>query len=1277
MISRSKFQKKFLSLLVIFGLLSVTGLILGLTPSPALGSVSTFGSMDINAEPVASYLLEDKVLPNATSLLPVIDSLAPQSCPALWGYDNNLEQTNYCVYYNNPPTPLADATLVEGYVQDYWDRYDIDFGFQGPEFTPPKLEVRITNNTSCNGSAWENYISLYDGCFSAINPEFMQYVTGHELFHRVQFSHDPNWATTWENSGWIYEGTARNMEDVAFANIDTWDNCLGVAFSYCDEVNDYLSSTNANLTSFDMRYESNLFWTFFREQYGTTLTEPQRGVDALVELWNQMATAESVAAVNHALAVLSPGTSFDDAFRQFVVANWTKDLTGLPDDSYNYSDEDQAGNPVPYGPLVPTDGGTIDSDTSASWTGKSVSKYGARYFSAMPDRSDCPVITASFTRTGGSTEFYHVITQNGNTFNTHSQGSGASWGRSYLNNGITKVVAIIGGRSSSATVDIELSCSTPLIDIELPNQLAPAYVGGFATPDNIIVQVSVTDGSLTGPIVSGLANSDFKVEIGGLPALVLGGGFVQDEYFLRVDTPVQAANGPYDLEVFLEEPGTSTVIASDLEPEAVVYDATETDHVIITDVSGSMGQYGKLVAAKDAAKLYIDAANSSEGLGLVSYDQDVVDTLAIEFGTLPHRTEAHTQVNSYIPLGATSIGDGLNEAVTLLGSSPTGNARCQFTLLSDGMQNMPSYWADVEAAVVGTGCPVMSIAFGPDSNELLMQEIADATGGESYYNDVYYISPQSPNQDPDETELDLGDTYMDALCQAQGCERLLSVRGSSSAYGQVFTYTVAVDNSVNQLSAVLDWTPRVEYFTLRLVSPSGVVYADYAFYNQTAGYAGFYVDDPEIGEWKALVRHNYSGLKYYNLMISGKTDLAVDLLPARRAIATGNYYPLYAIWRPGGMVTAWVTSPLRRLTMVQLWDDGQHGDGRMGDGFFAGQYSLVNEAIVVQPVPEAGVLKPPPAADEGAYRVRLVATLDGLQRESQGSFSVPEGDDGDGDGIPDDYIAEHCPGAPNSDADLDQLDCSDEYYTGTDPNNSDTDSGGESDESEAVRHGLDPFNPADDLVEAFDFVHATAQNGSVLLTYDVKSEYASILAYRATHPAGPWALIGTDLPLDGMYTDSGVVNDTTYFYCLQAIDGEDHWSAVVCSEPATPRLDPIPPEAAMLINGGAPSTNSRNVLLTFVPVEESIGGNLNELQDDAFDDITEVQISNDPSMAGAIWQPFQQDIPWQLKVGRGLRTVYVRFMDASGNESIGIETATIQLEILLVFLPSVFNTPVP
>jgi hypothetical protein len=105
-------------------------------------------------------------------------------------------------------------------------------------------------------------------------------------------------------------------------------------------------------------------------------------------------------------------------------------------------------------------------------------------------------------------------------------------------------------------------------------------------------------------------------------------------------------------------------------------------------------------------------------------------------------------VNSYVALGATSIGDGLNEAVSLLGASPTGNARCQFTLLSDGMENSSLFWADVEAAVVATDCPVMSIAFGPDSNELLMQDIATTTGGVSYFNDVYAFTALGPNQIP-------------------------------------------------------------------------------------------------------------------------------------------------------------------------------------------------------------------------------------------------------------------------------------------------------------------------------------------------------------------------------------------------------------------------------------------------------------------------------------------------------------------------------------------------
>ncbi|MCL4267314.1 MAG: VWA domain-containing protein [Anaerolineae bacterium] len=1195
-------------------------------------------------------------------------------CPPLGGFGSSLESPNFCVYFNDPPTSVADATTVQTHTDDYWDQYSIGYGFPAPLFIDP-LEVQISGNAGCNGSAWDNYIIVYDGCFDAANPENMQFVVGHEIFHRVQFASDPDWDTTWTNSAWLYEGTARNMEDVAFANVDTWANCLAAPFSYCDEVNGYLASTNADITSFGMRYQANLFWTYFREQFGDTVAEPGLGVDALVTLWQQMCCAESVAAVNNALAIEEPGMTFDEAFRHFTVANYTHNLTGLPDASYNYADEDQVGNPSPYGPLAPTNGGTIDSGTSANWNAQAVTRYGARYYSATPDATDCEVITASFTRTAGSTEFYHVVTQIGSAFETHVTGTGASWTQSFLNNGITQITAVIGGRSNGATVDVDLSCATPVINIELPNQLAPAYVGPFGSPDDIIVQVSVTDGSPTGPIVGGLNNSDFRAEVGGVLAVVLNGGFVQEEYFLLVNTPNQAANGPYDLEISLEAPGTSTIIATDLEDEAVVYDATNTDHIIVTDVSGSMGWDGKMQAAQDAANLFIDASNSTDGLGLASYNHDIVDTLDVEFGALPHRNDAHAQVNAYVAGGATSIGDGLDEAVSLLAASPTGNARCQFTLLSDGMENSSLFWADVEAAVVGTGCPVMTVAFGPSSNELLMEDIADATGGVAYYNDVYVSGLAGLGGTPDETEMELSDTYLHALCEGQGCERLFTEEGIAN-YNEIITHTMHVDASVSDLVTVLNWWPGFQgpglveggtYFNLWMVSPDGTTYqpADYEFEDGNSGHVGYRVDDPEAGDWLLVVIYTQDFQnKPYQVLGYGQTDTAVNLILPSADSTTGEYVPLYAMWQPGGQISATVTAPDGTTTLLPLLDDGQHGDGTADDGFYAGLYTLVNYTL--EATPGAEPAPDPPAADEGAYQVHLLATDGDIQRETQGAFAVLAGDDSDGDSIPDIFIETHCPGAPNSDNDLDNLSCADEYFTGTDPNNSDTDGGGESDHSEAILHpSLDQLNPADDLIEALDFVQTTAQNGSVLLAYDVKAEYQQMQGYRATSPTGPWQYIG-ELSLTGEHEDATTTNGTTYYYCLQARDALDssaHWSAVVCSDEVTPRTDPINPEAAMLINGGAASTNDLNVLLSFVPVDEEHEGSAAARGgESAFDDIMEVMISNDPNMTGANWQPFAQDIPWQLEGGCSLQTVYARFRDDNGNESVSTETASIYVD---------------
>jgi hypothetical protein len=1225
---------------------------------------------------------------------PVSAEVAPRAatlaCPANpAGLPNVLEPPGeqFCVFYDSADNTLAQAQAVADFSADYWDRYPA-LGFLAPLVSGVKLEVRLIH-AACNGVAWNNHIEVYDGCFAW--DEYMQYVVGHELFHRVQFNHDSDFASTWTNSAWVYEGTARSMEDKSFANIDTWANCLSPNFSYCREVNNYLVAPNNDVTSWSMRYKSALWWTYFAEQFGTVTTEPQRGVDALVQVWDSMATLENIAAVNNALSILGAGMNFDAAFVKFAAANYAKDLSGLPDDSYFYQDERQTGNPAPYGPISPHDGGTINSTSTATWGNRLIKKYGADYFVATPSATDCPVVTASFHNIDSGPAFYHVVTQDGGVFKTHVQGSGTDWTQSFLNDGISEIAAIAGSRSTSSHVDIELSCADPVLDIKLPNQLAPEYVGPFGAPAKFVAQVLVTNGAPDAPVVDGLTNADFKAEVGGIPALVVGGGPVQEQYFLQILAPNQAANGPYDLEIFLEEPGTTNVIASDTETEAIIYDSTSTDHVLVIDRSGSMGYptQAPLQAAKTAANFFIDVMNSAEGLSVVGYNHNVdpVPPLGMAFATLPHRNDAHTFVNALTPSGATSIGDGLDEAVNQRDTSPTGNTRCMFTLLSDGMENSTQFWADVQADVVATGCPVLSIAFGPSSDETLLQSISTATGGSYFYNDVFVSTLHNATAySPDDMFFDLVDTYEYAQAQGEGRQRLLAEKGIIPSPMMTQTHTVVIDPSVTEVVFALDWNQSRLGVQFLLQDPGGVIidpstlpgyFASIGAAPAASLHMGVRIPDPDPGTWQMLVFHDVPSWQSpvpYQVLVSGRSNLtAVLLLPGHLGMQyfTGNWVPIFALLSsnrpiPDAMLMAMVIAPDGTETMVPLADDGEHGDGAAGDGLYAGKYTLVNQANAVNPPQEPDV-PPEEGKDQGSYRVRLLAQHPDFQREAMGSFAVPAGADDNGNGLPDTYEQEHGVSDPDGDPDLDLLDTGDEYYAGTDPNDSDTDGGGENDWSEVVLHGKDPLDPSDDEIEEPDFFQTMAvPGGDVVLNYDVKAEYVMVQSWRATNPDGPWTLALSELPLTGVFTETGLVLGTPYYYQLYGRDGDNHWSALLSSEPVTPALDPIPPEANILVDGGAPSTADLNVELSFSPY-------LDDLEEIAFSDITEMQLSNDPSLAGASWQTFEQDVPWKLLPGLPGSPihVYAIFKDDAGNVSVGVEVGSIIFGPYGVFLPTV------
>jgi hypothetical protein len=410
------------------------------------------------------------------------------------------------------------------------------------------------------------------------------------------------------------------------------------------------------------------------------------------------------------------------------------------------------------------------------------------------------------------------------------------------------------------------------------------------------------------------------------------------------------------------------------------------------------------------------------------------------------------------------------------------------------------------------------------------------------------------------------------------------------------------------------------------------------------------------------------------------------LLPDRLGTQyyTGNRVPLYAILSSQNpiasmIISGTVTAPNGTETIVPFHDDGEHGDGALNDGLYAGLYTAVNQADVVYPTEDAQS----EPNDEGAYRVVARVVHGKLQREALGAFSVLEGPDNNQNGLPDTFEEEYRVSDPKADPDLDGLTTGEEYGYGTDPTDPDTDDGGEKDGSE-VNWGRDPLDPSDDGIAKPDFLQVRPLNAGVLLRFDHKPAYSFLRFYRGTSPDGPWSpfTTGPGLTPTGYFTDTHVVNGQTYFYRmegvilppvmagsqgLQANAVEEITSAVLSSEAVTPSEDPLPPEARLLINSGAPITHDLDVTLTFTPYE-SEGSNASE----TFDDIVEMKISNEPNFIKAEWQPFQQDLPWHLGVEPGqIAHVYARFRDKSDNESIGTEMSMILYDYWKNYLPSV------
>jgi hypothetical protein len=111
---------------------------------------------------------------------------------------------------------------------------------------------------------------------------------------------------------------------------------------------------------------------------------------------------------------------------------------------------------------------------------------------------------------------------------------------------------------------------------------------------------------------------------------------------------------------------------------------------------------------------------------------------------------------------------------------------------------------------------------------------------------------------------------------------------------------------------------------------------------------------------------------------------------------------------------------------------------------------------------------------------------------------------------------------------------------------------------------------------------------------------------------------------------------------VQWQDSLGNWSGI--SNDSINLHDVVNPVGHVAINGGAAGVHSLSVNLNF-PLTGA--------------DVTQVKISNSPTMAGAVFQAFAPSIPWTLPgplTNRAVKSVYVVFKDGAGNISDPIGT---------------------
>jgi Ca-activated chloride channel family protein len=149
---------------------------------------------------------------------------------------------------------------------------------------------------------------------------------------------------------------------------------------------------------------------------------------------------------------------------------------------------------------------------------------------------------------------------------------------------------------------------------------------------------------------------------------------------------------------------------------------------LVIDKSGSMQEGRRLEIAKEAAKAVVEMLNPADKISVIGFDSNAVSVVKIQAAR--NRIKIMSDIASLTPGGGTNIFPALDKAYEELSS--TRAVVKHVILLSDGIGSAEGLEA-LASAMFSDRITVTTVSIGDDASRGLMQQVARAGGGRSYF----------------------------------------------------------------------------------------------------------------------------------------------------------------------------------------------------------------------------------------------------------------------------------------------------------------------------------------------------------------------------------------------------------------------------------------------------------------------------------------------------------------------------------------------------------------